>query len=218
MNRPEVATSAASVKFLTVAALYVLPMTIGLRSESSLFSPSNILMLALDLLAVSRIMNIRAVVAKKDAYHPSVMFVDLVVILILAVMFHCLARPFIVSAWLVDFDTFRTPILSQPHEPPAIRNTWLVFWVCAFVLFISIAVWTHYVRTHHRLKRVKERRYEFGWVAGLLVSLAMSILSALVTPQSLYVWYGLAAMVGLGLMVYFFVKEINQDELYEAVN
>lgn len=204
-------------KFFTVAALYILPITIGLRSESSLLSPNNILMLALNILAISRIMNVRQAV-RTDEYNHWVMSVDIVMVLLLAVMFHCLARPAVVGQWLVDFAAFKTPRLPQVYEVAAIKNTWQLFWGSSILFFILLAVWTGLVYKFHGLKRKNLWRYAVGWALGGLVSLAMLIFSTVFDAEATYKIYFFVAVGLSGVTAWFFLREMKQGDLFEVVH
>jgi hypothetical protein len=202
-----------NAKLLTVAALYLLPITVGLRVEG--IGPGFFLMVALVAISVSKVIHLREAVILKGIYPAGVLLADLSLILLLTVMFQTLAKPTGVASYL-----WLRP--SIPAIPTAdnlyglLRNSWALFWVCGILLFLLIPVWTSalYCATH--LTRKKLGRYILGWALGGLVSIVMLVLTWAAPVESTFAVYRVVAPVAALLAVLFLGLEVIEDKLFES--
>ncbi len=200
-------------KLLTVAALYLLPITIGLRTDG--FGPNYLIMMGLLAITVSKVVHLREAVVLSRAYPRSLMYVDFSLVLLLIAMFQCLARPHSLNIDLWSPDGYRASLALQSDEA-SLRNTWMLFWSLGILLFILIPIWTYVARRSQNLRRVGEWRYWFGWFIGALVSGVMLCHSVSASFEEAFAWYRIAAPIALLPFVFLFL-ELREEKLFESI-
>jgi uncharacterized membrane protein len=201
-------------KLVTAAALYLLPLTIGLRAEP--LGPNYLLMIGLMAISVSKVVHLREAVIERGRYPAKLLALDLALVGVLLVMFQLVARPTSLTpsvTWSFERFLANTPLQVQESEH-ALLLGWRVFWLGGIVLFLLIMGWTWVAETTLRLRRRSPKRYWAGWLSGLAIAGTMFVRSLTSTPQATFDWYRVVAFSGLGPVV-FLVFELLEDRLFE---
>jgi len=201
-------------KLLTAAALYLLPLTIGLRAEP--LGPNFILMLGLMAISVSKVLHLRQAVVKGRSYPPSLMATDFAIVLVLLGMFQLVARPLsLAPSYLWNLPGFLTPENDPNIKEATLLRGWKVFWSLGMALFGLIILWTTVAQRTLQIKRHTPVRYWIAWIAGLVLSAVMLHRTLTNDPQGVFAWYRWVAFAGL-LPLAFLLLEFFDEDLFDG--
>ncbi len=213
MNPPDGKESdRAKATLLTTGALYLFPVTIGLKVDG--FGPSYLLMLALAAVAISKVVHLREAVTDTDSYPPQLVLVDLVIILALLVMFQLLARPFSLGTDLWHAATPSDSVRPDTSDATFVRGA-KVFWSLIILLFVVlIPLWT-WVSWHYQgLRRHSLWRYVLGWTIGAALSGVMLHTAIYGTVPELVQRYKVAGPVSM-VSLLFLALEVLEGSKFE---